>query len=75
MPEEKKSAYRGYTEAQKRATKEYFKNHLDEFKIRVPKGRKDYYKQQAESRGMSLNAFCIYAMDQIIEGSADPGAQ
>ena len=70
MPEEKKSTYRGYTEAQKRATKEYFKNHLEEFKIRVPKGRKDYYKQQAELRGMSLNVFCIHAMDQVIEGSA-----
>ena len=27
-----------------------------------------YYKEQAEQRDMSLNAFCIYAMDRVIEG-------
>ena len=68
MPEEKKSTYRGYTSAQKEATKKYMKEHLEEFKVRIPKGRKAYYKEQAEQRDMSLNAFCIYAMDQIIEG-------
>lgn len=72
--EKKKSAYRGSSEAQRRAVAKYQAEKVEEFKVRVPKGRKDYYKQQAEARGMSLNAFCIYAMDQIIEESADPGA-
>lgn len=68
--EKKKSTYRGSSEAQRRAVAKYQSEKVEEFKIRVPKGRKDYYKQQAELRGMSLNAFCIRAMDQVIEGSA-----
>ncbi len=68
MSEEKKSTYKGVTEAQRRAVAKYQKETVEEFKVRVPKGRKAYYKQQAEAHGMSLNAFCIYAMDRIIEG-------
>ena len=71
MPEEKKSTYRGYTSAQKEATKKYMKEHLEEFKVRIPKGRKAYYKEQAEAFGMSLNAFCLYAMDKLIKEKTD----
>lgn len=68
MSEDKKSRYKGSSDAQRRAVAKYQKETVEEFKVRVPKGRKSYYKEQAESRNMSLNAFCIYAMDRIIEG-------
>lgn len=32
---------------------------LDEIRIRVPKGKKDEYKQLAEASGKSLNQFII----------------
>lgn len=66
MTEEKKTTYRGYTPAQKEATRKYMKEHLEEFKVRLPKGRKDFYKQAASAAGMSLNQFAIAAMDEKI---------
>ncbi|MBQ7565469.1 MAG: hypothetical protein IJT16_15945 [Lachnospiraceae bacterium] len=62
--EEKKSRY---TPAQNKATQKYIKEHLEEIKIRVPKGRKDYYKGAAAAIGQSLNQFAITAMDEKIE--------
>lgn len=63
----KESTYRGYTQAQHRASQKYLKEHLDEIKIRVPKGRKAYYRDAAVAAGSSLNAFCIAAMNEKIE--------
>lgn len=71
MNEEKKTSYRGYTEAQKRATAKYMKANLDEFKIRVPKGKKEYYKSAADACGLSLNAFVVAAMDEKIDRQKD----
>lgn len=62
--EDKKSRY---TPAQNKATQKYVKEHLDEIKTRVPKGRKDYYKNAASAAGMSLNQFTITAMDEKIK--------
>ena len=62
--EEKKSRY---SQAQNKATQKYVKEHLDEIKIRVPKGRKDYYKDAAASIGQSLNQFAVNAMDEKID--------
>lgn len=56
-----------YTQAQNKATQKYVKEHLEEFKVRVPKGRKDYYKQAAADEGLSLNQFAIKAMDEKIK--------
>ena len=67
MEEEKKSTYRGYTEAQNRATQKYVKEHLEDIKLRVPKGSREKYKQAAKDRGYSLNQFAIQAMDEKIE--------
>lgn len=47
-----------YTKAQAKASAEYLKK-LDEIKIRVPKGKKEMYKQMAEAEGKSLNQFII----------------
>lgn len=65
--DEKKNTYRGYTQAQNKASQKYVKTHLDEFKIRVPKGKKEYYQDAAAAAGLSLNAFAIAAMDEKID--------
>ena len=64
---EKKSTYRGYTDAQKRAMEKYHSEKDEDIKIRVPKGRKEYYKDAAATIGQSLNQFAISAMDEKID--------
>lgn len=52
------------------ARAEYIKKHmekLDDIKVRVPKGKREYYKKAAEKAGLSLNSFAIRAMDYLIE--------
>ena len=66
MEENKKSTYRGYTEAQNKATQKYVKENLEDIKIRVPKGDREKYKQAAQARGYSLNKFALEAMDEKI---------
>ena len=57
-----------YTEAQKKATMKYMKNNLDDIKIRVPKGKREEYKEKARSLGYeSFNNFVVCAMDEKIE--------
>ena len=66
MEENKKSTYRGYTEAQNKATQKYVKENLEDIKLRVPKGSREKYKQAAQARGKSLNKFALEAMDEKI---------
>ena len=56
-----------YTSAQKRAAEKYLSEKVENIILRVPKGRKDYYKDAAASADMSLNQFAIEAMDEKIE--------
>lgn len=65
--EEKKSTYKGSSEAQRKAIAKYQSEKVEDIKIRVPKGRKDYYKDAAAAAGQSLNQFAIDAMDEKIE--------
>lgn len=51
-----------YTEAQKRATRKYQKEHQDLIAIRVPKGKREEYKAKAADHGKSL---VRYIMDLI----------
>ena len=67
MKDEKKSTYKGNTDARRRATAKYLTETVEEFKIRVPKGRKDYYKDAAATVGLSLNQFAVQAMDEKID--------
>ena len=67
MKDEKKSTYKGNTDARLRATAKYLTETVEEFKIRVPKGRKDYYKDAAATVGLSLNQFAVQAMDEKID--------
>jgi len=47
-----------YTKAQAKASAEYLKK-LDDIRIRVPKGKKEEYRQKAEAEGKSLNQYII----------------
>ena len=58
---------REYSQAQNKATQKYVKNHYDEIKIRMPKGKKDIIKAHAEQQGESLNGFINRAIDETIE--------
>lgn len=50
------------TEAQLKANKKYH-NKFDDIKIRVPKGKKEFYKKYAENQGKSLNALIIELLE------------
>lgn len=50
------------SEAQLKANAKHLAN-LDEFKVRVPKGKKTEYKAQAEAHGLSLNAYIIKLLE------------
>ncbi|MCI5905455.1 MAG: toxin-antitoxin system HicB family antitoxin [Oscillospiraceae bacterium] len=50
------------SEAQLKANAKHLAS-LDEFKVRVPKGKKDEYKAQAAAHGMSLNAYIIKLLE------------
>lgn len=56
-----------YTEAQKRANEKYQTEKTDLLRIRVPKGRKDVYKEYAKQRGQSLTAFVFEAIEDKIK--------
>lgn len=55
-----------YNEKSKDYTIQYIKENLDEIKIRVPKGKKAYYKAAADRAGMSLTNFVVSSMDEKI---------
>ena len=63
---EKKSSYRGFTEAQARAHKKYIANFV-EVKVRMPLERRETVRAHAEQRGESLNAFINRAIDETVE--------
>ena len=65
MAEEKKTSR--YTEAQNRATQKYIKNNYDEVKLRMPKGKKATIKEHASTKGESMNAFVVRAIDETIK--------
>ena len=53
------SEYKGYTQKQNIATQKYQAEHLEQVRFWVKKGKKDEYKEKAESKGMSLAAYIV----------------
>ena len=53
-----------YTEARKKGNEKYLKT-LEDIKLRVPKGRKEHYKEMAAEVEMSLNEFAIKSMEYV----------
>jgi hypothetical protein len=55
------------TKAGQRAVNKYMKNNYDRLNINVLKGRKDELKQYAVESGLSLNAFIMKAVDEMLD--------
>ena len=56
-----------YNEKRKAITARYVKEHLDDIKIRVPKGQREKLKAVASEMGMSMNQMFIKAVEEYIE--------
>ncbi|MCD7981383.1 MAG: Arc family DNA-binding protein [Clostridiales bacterium] len=67
MPNEKKSTYKGQTDARRKASAKYLKESVEDVRIRVPKGQKTVIKEHAEQQGESMNAFVIRAITQTMQ--------
>ena len=63
----KKSTYKGSTDAMRKAIAKYQAEKVEDIKVRVPKGQKEYYKRAADLDNLSLNQFIINAMDEKID--------
>ena len=72
MSEEKKSTYRGQTDARRKASAKYLKESVEDVRIRVPKGQKAVIKNHAEQQGESMNAFVISAIDETMQRDTQP---
>lgn len=66
MAEEKKSSYKGFTEAQARAHKKYIAQFV-EVKVRMEPEAREAIKAHAAARGESTNSFIIRAINNQIE--------
>ena len=66
MAEEKKSTYRGFTDAQARANKKYL-DKLAEVKVRMPPEKRETIQAHAQARGESVNGFINRAIDNQME--------
>lgn len=56
-----------YTPKRAKAIKKYLSEKVEDIRIRVPKGKKEYYKKVAEAAGESLNSFIIKSMEDRIQ--------
>lgn len=66
MDKGKKSSYKGFTEAQKRAHKNYMENFV-EIKTRMTPEKRTIVKAHAASQNESVNAFINRAIDEQME--------
>ena len=66
MAAQKPGAYKGLTEARRRANKKY-NDRFVEIKVRVTPEKRSVIKDHAESMGESATAFINQAIDEAIE--------
>lgn len=59
------------TEAQRRARDKWLSEKVETINLRVPKGKKEIYKEHAARGGESLNAFLIRAAEKMIKDKSD----
>ena len=56
-----------YTETQKKASMKYIAEKTDDIRLRVPKGLKALYKEEAAKRGMSMTQFVIQCVEKDLK--------
>lgn len=66
MSETKKSSYRGFTEAQRRANKKYSSRFV-EIKVRVTPEKRSIIQEHAAAMGESATTFINRAIDEAME--------
>ena len=54
------------SDSEKKAVAKYHAK-LDEIKVRVPKGKREIYKNHAEAKGKSLNALIVELLEKDIK--------
>lgn len=59
-----------YTEKQNKATQKFIKNNYDQISIRIPKGKRDVYKEHAESLGKSLNQLVVELLETSLKNGS-----
>ena len=64
-----------YNEKRKVTTAKYVKAHLDDIKIRVPKGQREKLKAVAAEMGISMNQMFIKAVEEFIEKNYKPESE
>lgn len=64
MAEEKKSTYRGYTQAQNKAHQTYKKKYLCTLALEIRKEEKERIKALAEKAGLPIVQFIRQAIDE-----------
>ena len=74
MSEERKSTYKGQTDARRRASAKYLHETVEDVRIRVPKGQKDIIKAHAESMGESMNQFVVRAIQETMQRDLSAGS-
>ena len=55
------------SESRKRANDKYLNEKVEEFKVRVPKGKKLMLQTHSEHQGESLNGFVNRAIDETVQ--------
>ena len=55
------------SKAQQKAVNKYIAEKLDRINLTMPKGKKEAVKKQADSMGLSVNAFINLAIDSMME--------
>lgn len=61
------STYKGYTQAQGKATQKYIKENMDRFNLQMKKGEKEKYQRFAQSKGLSMTAWIIGLMEKDMQ--------
>ena len=67
MSVEKKSTYKGNTDAHRRGNLRYLRESVDVLHVYVPKGKKEAIKGHAAQNGESMNGFIVRAIDETIK--------
>lgn len=63
----KRGAYKGMTDARKRATDKYRAERVDQIGITVPKGKKQIIRDHATAAGLSMNQYINQAIDAQLD--------
>lgn len=53
-----------YSDSQNMATQKYIKKNYDQISIRIPKNKREEYKEHASSKGLSLNQLIVELLEE-----------